>query len=140
MLLHWINYCMILITLLTFSIFGESGMNSNAMSMYTSLEPLEMVKSCLEYNHFAPCYPSYITSKKLNEDPFVMDTCPHIYFIGNQKQFETELLEGEEGQICRIVMVPKFYETSQVVLVNLKTLDTNVITLNTDLGDNMDLD
>ena len=56
-----------------------------------------------------------------------------MYFIGNQPRFCTRLLkgsaddeEGEEGQQCRIVLLPKFKDSGEVVLVNTKTLEVRV--------------
>lgn len=37
---------------------------------------------------FAGCYP--FTDK----DPFYVETCPHVYFVGNQDKFETRLIKG----------------------------------------------
>lgn len=37
---------------------------------------------------FVDCYPFY------EKDPFVLNEAPHVYFIGNQPQFDTKLIEG----------------------------------------------
>jgi len=34
------------------------------------------------------CYP--FTDK----DPFVLESCPHVYFVGNQDKYETRLIDG----------------------------------------------
>ena len=34
------------------------------------------------------CYPYY------KEDPFVLEECPHIYFVGNQPRLEYKTIEG----------------------------------------------
>lgn len=40
------------------------------------------------YSGLAGCYP--FTDK----DPFLLETCPHVYFIGNQEKYETRTTEG----------------------------------------------
>lgn len=53
----------------------------------------------------------------------MLESCPHVYFVGNQPHFETALLGGSQGQIVRIVSLPKFSETGEVVLVDLESED-----------------
>ena len=71
------------------------------------------------------CYPFS------DRDPFILDRLPHLYFIGNQPTFATKLLEeisAAEGlKRCRIVLLPKFSQSGQVILVNSKTLAIKVI-------------
>lgn len=31
----------------------------------------------------------------MNEDPFIITRCPHIYVLGNQPEFQTDIVEGE---------------------------------------------
>jgi DNA polymerase delta subunit 2 len=51
-----------------------------------------------------------------------MQTCPHLYFVGNQPQFSTKVIHGPEGQSVRLVTVPSFAETKELVLVDAETL------------------
>jgi DNA polymerase delta subunit 2 len=66
------------------------------------------------------CYPF------TDRDPFILEQTPHVYFIGNQPEFESKLVE-QDGKKVRIVLVPKFSETGQIVLVNSKSLEVKVI-------------
>lgn len=63
----------------------------------------------------AGCYPFATT------DPFILHKTPHVYFIGNQDRFETTLVKSEDGEggekSCRVVLVPRFCETGEIVLV-----------------------
>lgn len=34
------------------------------------------------------CYPY------TDKDPFLIENCPHVYFVGNQDKYETRLLQG----------------------------------------------
>lgn len=67
------------------------------------------------------CYPFS------DRDPFILLKTPHVYFIGNQPKFETRLVEGPNQQRVRIVLVPKFCNTGEVVLVNTVTLEAKVV-------------
>lgn len=69
------------------------------------------------------CYPFS------DRDPFILQQTPHVYFVGNQPKFETRLIEGEDGQRTRIILVPKFSRTGEVVLVNSATLECRVVVL-----------
>jgi len=101
----------------------------------------------------AGCYPFK------DRDPFIMKETPHIYFIGNQDKFATELVEGRcrsltdrlficavdtnialfdrcstigsQGQRTRVVMLPSFAATGTIALVNLRTLDCHSVSFAT---------
>lgn len=61
------------------------------------------------------------------KDQFVIEECPHVFFVGNQPEYKTSLLEGEDGQQVRVVLIPKFSETGQIIVVDLDTLDVEVV-------------
>lgn len=61
------------------------------------------------------------------KDQFVIEQCPHVFFVGNQPEYKTSLLEGGDGQQVRVVLIPKFSETGQIVVVDLDTLDVEVV-------------
>lgn len=79
-------------------ILGTSGQNiDNIRKFSTVKDPLECMKNTLKWSHIAPtcpdtlpCYPYY------NEDPFIIEKCPHIYFAAqNSENFQTESYESE---------------------------------------------
>lgn len=76
--------------------------------------------SRLGFRSFEGCYPFS------DRDPFILPYTPHVYFIGNQPSFSTRLVTGDDGQQCRIVLLPKFSESGEVVLVNTKSLEVRV--------------
>lgn len=53
--------------------------------------------------------------------------CPHVYFVGNQPRFDTTTIEGPAGQQVRIVAIPKFHETGQIVLLDTETLEVELM-------------
>lgn len=110
-------------------IFGTSGQPINDILRYSDVDNgLDALENCLKWNHWAPtapdtlgCFPFY------EKDPFIINDCPHVVFAGNQKQFETRIVNGDEGQTVRLICVPEFVKSSQAVLLDLKTLECSTI-------------
>lgn len=50
-----------------------------------------------------------------------------MYFVGNQPRFETTVIQGPAGQAVRLICVPKFSETGEIVLVDSDTLNAEVV-------------
>ncbi|GAA5983099.1 hypothetical protein JCM5350_006814 [Sporobolomyces pararoseus] len=95
-----------------------------------SQERLEIAQQTLEWSHIAPTCPDTLWCYPFTDrDPFILEQTPHVYFIGNQPKFETKLIEqgGDDGKKVRIVLVPKFSKTGQLVLINSKTLKVKVV-------------
>lgn len=77
-------------------ILGTSGQNINDIMRYSRIEtPLEALELCLRWSHISPtspdtlpCFPYY------ENDPFIVQDCPHVFFVGNMNTFETKLWEG----------------------------------------------
>lgn len=92
---------------------------------------VRILSQLLELRHMAPtapdtlgCYP-FVT-----DDPFVLEECPHVFFSGNCETFGTSYVEGSEGQKVRVICVPSFSSTGQAVLVNLTTLECELLSFN----------
>lgn len=66
-----------------------------------------------------------------DDDPFVMNTCPHLYFVGCQPEFGTKLIHGPDGQSVRLVTVPSFLATKEIVLVDTETLAVSKVKITT---------
>lgn len=86
--------------------------------------PIDALESCLKWGHIAPtapdtlgCFPFY------DEDPFIIEKCPHVMFAGNQEKFETRMCKGDERQEVRLVCVPEFSNSCTIAVLNLKNLD-----------------
>lgn len=92
---------------------------------------LDAMQRCLEWRHVAPTAPDLLACFPLaNEDPFVLEVCPHVFFAGNQKAFATRMIDGtNKGQHVRLVSIPSFAETATIVLVDLKDLSCFPITI-----------
>lgn len=47
--------------------------------------------------------------------------------MGNQPRFDTTTIEGPAGQQVRIVAIPKFHETGQIVLLDTESLEVEMV-------------
>ncbi len=56
-----------------------------------------------------------------------MNSCPHLFFVGSQPKFDTAEIEGPDGQVVRLIAVPRFLETGEIVLVDSETLETSIV-------------
>ena len=69
----------------------------------------------------------------------MLEETPHIFFAGNQPEYASRLVQGtlqskhgliyagKSGQKVRIISIPKFSKTGEIVLVNLSTLESEVV-------------
>ncbi|KAG8533128.1 uncharacterized protein KY384_001911 [Bacidia gigantensis] len=94
-------------------------------------ERLEMIENLLRWRCNAPTAPDTLWCYPFQEkDQFIIEECPHVFFVGNQPRFETGLVEGPTGQIVRLIAVPKFKETGEVVLLDTETLEAEMLKFN----------
>ncbi|KAG8856785.1 hypothetical protein FRB96_006289 [Tulasnella sp. 330] len=76
-----------------------SGQTIDDLSKYVEgCDRLAMTKHTLNWRHMAPtapdtlwCYPF------LHRDPFMLEKSPHIYVIGNQPEFATDVVTSHDG-------------------------------------------
>ncbi|KAJ5895228.1 hypothetical protein N7495_006919 [Penicillium taxi] len=90
-------------------------------------------------------YPFQIT------DPFIFESCPHIFFAGNQPSFKTAVIDGdislrldtgdtemtgtgESSARVRLLTIPQFSKTGELILVDSETLEVEVIRFDTFSG------
>ncbi|KAH7107455.1 DNA polymerase alpha/epsilon subunit B-domain-containing protein [Auriculariales sp. MPI-PUGE-AT-0066] len=108
-----------------------SGQNIDDMCKYfpePRVDRLGMAGDTLRWRHIAPtapdtlwCYPYF------DRDPFALKESPHVYVIGNQPDYRTELVADEDGDPVRIVLVPSFAKTQTIVMLNTKTLEVTPV-------------
>lgn len=78
------------------NIMGSSGQPITDILRYSEMEdPIEALENCLLWGHLAPtapdtlgCFPYY------DNDPFIIEECPHVFFAGNQSSFGTKIVTG----------------------------------------------
>ncbi|GAA5914516.1 hypothetical protein JCM5296_003057 [Sporobolomyces johnsonii] len=109
--------------------FGTSGQTIDDIFKYLESEDrLDVAQRTLEWSHIAPTCPDTLWCYPFSDrDPFILHQTPHVYFIGNQPSFGTRIVTGQDGQRVRIVLLPSFSETGEVVLVNTASLEVRVV-------------
>lgn len=112
---------------------GTSGQNIDNIFKYL-YEPhedarLDMACRSLDWGHVCPTAPDTLSCYPLNDrDPFLVEAAPDVYFIGNQDRFATrEYQDSTTGHTVRVVLVPRFAQRGEVVLVNLASLECKLV-------------
>eukprot|EP00127_Corallochytrium_limacisporum_P006466 Clim_evm9s228 gene=Clim_evmTU9s228 len=97
---------------------------------------LEIACNTLKWGHIAPTMPDTLQSYPYQkDDPFILDTLPHLYCVGNQSEYGSRLVKNSRDQACRVIMVPRFAITGTAVLVNLRTLKSRSMTFFQSVGE-----
>ena len=104
---------------------------------------LDIMESMLTNRHIAPTCPDTLGAYPFYEqDPFTLDSSPHIFLAGNQNEFATRTMtvpvaepQGTKESLSdcpvdtgsvRLVSVPRFDRTGQAVFINLRTLNCSI--------------
>ncbi|GAB4843779.1 DNA polymerase delta subunit 2 [Ancistrocladus abbreviatus] len=108
---------------------GTSGQNIEDLEKYSEAkDKLEFMERTLRWRHLAPSAPNTLGCYPFTDrDPFLLESCPHVYFVGNQDRYETHLLNGSDGQVVRLVCIPKFCETGVAVALNVRNLECHAL-------------
>ncbi|XP_057547394.1 DNA polymerase delta small subunit isoform X2 [Amaranthus tricolor] len=112
---------------------GTSGQNIDDLEKYSEAkDKLEFMERTLRWRHLAPTTPNTLGCYPFTDrDPFVIESSPHVYFVGNQDKYESRLVKGPEGQIARLITIPKFCETGVAVGLNLRNLECHALSFGT---------
>ncbi|KAI9209532.1 DNA polymerase alpha/epsilon subunit B-domain-containing protein [Polychytrium aggregatum] len=104
---------------------GTSGQNIDDIYKFVDLEDrLKIAEKTIEWGHLAPTAPDTLWCYPYKDrDPFIVQQRPHVYFVGNQPSFATSFMEGPNGEVTRVVLLPEFSKTATIVLVDLNSLD-----------------
>ncbi|OVA13065.1 DNA polymerase alpha/epsilon [Macleaya cordata] len=75
---------------------GTSGQNIDDLEKYSEAkDKLDFMERTLRWIHLAPTAPNTLGCYPFTDrDPFLIESCPHVYFVGNQIKYETRLLKG----------------------------------------------
>lgn len=76
---------------------GTSGQNVEDIYKYSTREDrLKILEALLEWGHLVPTAPDTLGSYPYAmDDPFLLDTAPHVAFAGNQPTFQTSIVTGK---------------------------------------------
>lgn len=93
---------------------------------------LKVIESSLLWQIVAPTAPDTLWCYPFDDrDPFTLVETPHIYIVGNQPNFETSIVElkRKNGEVItvRIIAVPEFSETNSCVLLDLESLQCELV-------------
>jgi DNA polymerase delta subunit 2 len=93
---------------------------------------LSMLERTVKWGNLCPTAPDSLPCYPLSEkDPFVLDlhsSQPDVVFSGNAPAYSSALFESKDkSHKTRLVCVPSFHLTRQAVLVNVKTLESHVL-------------
>ncbi|KAG9134484.1 hypothetical protein Leryth_021499 [Lithospermum erythrorhizon] len=115
------------------SFLGTSGQNIDDLEHYSDAEnKIEFMERTLRWRHIAPTAPNTLGCYPFTDrDPFFVEKCPHVYFVGNQNKYETHLMKGQEEQIVRLICIPKFAETGVAVMLNMRNLECCTLSFGT---------
>lgn len=79
-------------------LIGSSGQPIEDIAKATGTSdifPLEWLERTLLWKHMCPTAPDTLPVHPYSEkDPFIINHCPDIYFVGNTAEFETKLWKG----------------------------------------------
>ncbi|KAL2268614.1 hypothetical protein VTJ83DRAFT_3460 [Remersonia thermophila] len=114
-------------------VLGTGGQNLDDICRYIDNDDrLGMMEAMCRWRCSAPTAPDTLWSYPFQDDePFTMKECPHLYFVGCQPEFGTKVIEGPQGQMVRLILVPSFAATKEVVLVDTETLDVSRVKITT---------
>ncbi|XP_073002322.1 DNA polymerase delta small subunit [Typha latifolia] len=114
---------------------GTSGQNIDDLYKYSDAkDKLEFLERTLRWRHLAPTAPNTLGCYPYTDkDPFLIESCPHVYFVGNQDKYETRCLEGSDKQLVRLICIPRFCETGVAVMLNLRNLECHALSFSTNL-------
>ncbi|PVH78217.1 DNA polymeras-like protein subunit delta-2 [Cadophora sp. DSE1049] len=117
-------------------VLGTGGQNVDDVFKYVESEDrLGMLEAMCRWRCVAPTAPDTLWSYPFqDDDPFVMNSCPHLFFVGSQPKFDTAEIEGPDGQTVRLIAVPKFADTGELVIVDTETLETEVVRITVGVG------
>ncbi|KAJ5810328.1 uncharacterized protein N7503_002546 [Penicillium pulvis] len=108
---------------------------------------MQVMEAMLRWRIGVPTAPDTLWSYPFQEtDPFIIESCPHIFFTGNQPSFKTAVIDGDlplhldggdtemtdsAGETSvprvRLLSLPRFKETGELILVDSETLEVEVI-------------
>lgn len=109
-------------------VLATSGQNINDLRKYhPKKSSLQCMENTLLWNHITPTSPDTLWCYPFTDkDTFVMEEMPDLYLCGNQPKFGCKTVVNEGNRI-QLVSVPEFRKTGVLVLINMHTLNVEII-------------
>ncbi|XP_032234373.2 DNA polymerase delta subunit 2 [Nematostella vectensis] len=105
-------------------VLGTSGQNVSDISKVTTFDnSMDILEQNMVCSHLAPTAPDTLDCYPYaDQDPFILEKCPHVYFASNQPSYQSKVLTGDNKQRVLLVAVPAFATSKTCALINLRTL------------------
>ncbi|KAL7580135.1 hypothetical protein ACA910_012892 [Epithemia clementina (nom. ined.)] len=99
---------------------------------FSLLTELASLRKHVEFGHICPTGPASVpTVPHALSDPMVLQSLPHVFVAGNCSHFATATVNSNaqvaDSQPCRLVCLPSFCQTGEAVLLNLNSLDIELL-------------
>lgn len=99
--------------------------------MYTKMDDefsiIDYLELTLNMRHLCPTAPDTLRAYPFKEtDPFIIKSCPQVYFAGNQEAYQEKLIteERNESHMVKLISIPNYRTTKGIVLLDLQTLQS----------------
>ncbi|KZM21614.1 DNA polymerase delta small subunit Cdc1 [Ascochyta rabiei] len=112
-----------------YRVLGTGGQTVADLLKYVDdVNALDVMEMMLRWRCIAPTAPDTLWCYPFqDDDPLLVNDCPHVYFAGCQDQFGKKVIEGPDGQQVLLISVPRFRETGQLVLLDLETSEVELV-------------
>lgn len=110
-------------------VLGTSGQNIDDILKYYShpVEAVDVMARTIKWQNIAPTAPDTLYCYPYDDlDPFTLTETPHVFFAGNQALAGFQDYCIGEAKV-KLVSVPKFSETGEVILLDLETSEVTVV-------------
>lgn len=95
----------------------------------TTEHRLDLMECTMKWQNIAPTVPDTLWAYPFpDSDPFLLDEWPHVYIVGNQPTYGFRNLDIH-GRRIKLISIPTFSSTGDLVLLDLATLETEVINI-----------
>lgn len=111
------------------NLLGTSGQNVESIrSCTTFTDSIDIMRKMMEWSHIAPTCPDLLYGYPFpNSDPLAVTEYPDVFFCGNQPEFSVGSFLSNGGKKVHLISVPIFEEKFMAVMVNLRTLQTELL-------------
>ena len=116
---------------------GHSGQPVADIARYSNIgngNAVNILEATSRWQHLAPTAPDTLPCFPFkSRDPFVLTgLLPDVMYTANAKEYGTKLVKQENGHSIRLISVPDFSTTGQVVLINLATKESRCMQISVD--------
>ncbi|KAF2644178.1 DNA polymeras-like protein subunit delta-2 [Massarina eburnea CBS 473.64] len=112
-----------------FRVLGTGGQTVKDLLRYVDgVDPIDAMEMMLRWRCIAPTAPDTLWCYPFqDDDPLLLRESPHVYFAGNAKAFQARTVVGPAGQRVLLVAVPRFSVSGDIVLVDMESLEAEVV-------------